>query len=156
MGGGADIGNRRWLPGELSVTIGVAGGWCGLPTTHPRTEPRWRSSLSSLAGSVRYRIPEVGIREALPKGRRRPTVAWLPEVVQDVTDKIIAGDWFEREAPDGSRSFYVIGAEAYWDDVKTSGSYTDCLALPGPEVGPLAEHVVRSQVAGSRREDYVT
>src|SRR5580700_10205620 len=44
--------------------------------------------------------------------------------------------------------FYVIGAEAYWDDVETGLSYTYCLVGPGPKVGPLAEHGVRSQVAG--------
>ena len=79
----------------------------------------------------------------------------LPEVMRCVADKIINDDWFESQSPDGSQSFYVIGAEAYWDDVQSGGSYTPCLVAPGPSVGPLADHVIRSQVAGSRREEYL-
>lgn len=82
-------------------------------------------------------------------------MAGLPKLMQCVADKIIADDWFESESPDGSRSFYVIGADAYWDDVQTGGTYTTCLVGPGPKVGPLAEHVVRAQVAGGHREEYL-
>lgn len=79
----------------------------------------------------------------------------LPKLMKSIADKIIDDDWFESESPDGVRSFYVLGAEAYWDDVRTGGTYTTCIVPPGPKVGPLAEHVVRSQVAGSRPEAYL-
>jgi len=75
--------------------------------------------------------------------------------MKKVAHKIVDDDWFESESPDGSRSYYVIGAEAYRDDVSTNGSYTACIVRPGPEAGPLAQHVVRSQVSGSRPEAYL-
>ena len=82
-------------------------------------------------------------------------MAWLAEVMQDVAGRIIADDWFSRELLDGSQSYYVIGAKAYGDDLETGWSYTECCVQIGRKIGPLAEHVVRSQVAGSRRENYL-
>jgi hypothetical protein len=79
-------------------------------------------------------------------------MAWLPEVMKGIAEKIISDDWVERQSPDAMESYYVIGAAAYRNDLETN-DYTDCFVLPRPEVGPLAEHVVRSQVAGSRRDD---
>lgn len=83
----------------------------------------------------------------------------LAELVQDVAEKIIADDWLEYESEDGSRSYYVIGADAYWDHVGTgpgtAQDYTLCLVERQPRIGPLAEHTVRSQVAGGRRGEYL-
>lgn len=74
-------------------------------------------------------------------------MAWLPAVMQNIAERIVADDWFERESADGSQSYYVIGQSAYWDDVNGGYHYIDCLVTPGPETGPLAEYLVRSQVA---------
>jgi hypothetical protein len=82
-------------------------------------------------------------------------MASLAEVVQDIADRIVADDWFKSESPEGSQSYYVIGAGAYRDDVESGCKYTICFVGPGPNIGPLAEHVVRSQVAGSRPGDYL-
>lgn len=79
----------------------------------------------------------------------------LAETVEDIADKIIVGDWFTSESDDGSRSFYVIGAAAYWDDVQSGGRFTTCLVAPGSKVGPLADHTVRSQVACGRAQEYL-
>jgi hypothetical protein len=78
----------------------------------------------------------------------------LPELMQCLADKIIADDWFESQSPDAAQSFYVIGAEAHWDDVKTR-SYITCFVGPESKVEPLAEHEIGSQVAGSRPEEYL-
>jgi hypothetical protein len=79
----------------------------------------------------------------------------LPKLMKSVAAKIIGDDWFENESPDGERSYYVIGADAYWDDVNTGGSYTMCIPRLGPQAGPLAKHVVGSQVAGGQREGHL-
>jgi hypothetical protein len=86
-------------------------------------------------------------------------MASVAGLVVDVAEKIIADDWLQYESHDGSRSYYVIGADAYWEHVGTGPGrcedYTPCFVGRQPKIGPLAEHAVRSQLAGGRRGEYL-
>jgi hypothetical protein len=64
-------------------------------------------------------------------------MARLPELIYEVAERVIADDWLERKSPDGERSYYVIGADAYVDDLETDLSYSDRWVVPKPEIGLL-------------------
>jgi len=78
-------------------------------------------------------------------------MASVAGLVVDVAEKIIADDWLQYESHDGSRSYYVIGADAYWEHVGTGPEGAKTIRLvswAGSQDRPLAEHAVRSQLAG--------
>lgn len=76
-------------------------------------------------------------------------VSRLQVVMKDIADKLIADDWFEMCSPDGSGSYYVIGASEYDADVRDD--YT-LVVTSKTRPGPMGEHVMRSQVAGHHRD----
>jgi hypothetical protein len=78
----------------------------------------------------------------------------LPVVLRELVDRLCAGDWERRSTKDGSRFYYVVGAESAG---ATSGAVNESWVSEFPaekptrdpkQPSPLAEWHVRSQVAG--------
>ena len=82
----------------------------------------------------------------------------LPAVVEDVAKSLVADDWCRMESADGKRSYYIIGVRDYdaQVDAEMSGKadFATRTITTKTNVGPLGEHVVRSQVARSQ-PDYL-
>jgi len=78
----------------------------------------------------------------------------LPVVLRELVDRLCAGDWERRSTKDGSRFYYVVGAESAGatssgvDEFRVSEFPAEKPTPDPKQPGALAEWHVRSQVAG--------